>query len=109
MSVKSDSKGRLTGADPSTRYVRNVAPDGTLTFVPEVPREFAETRDVSQEQFEQFFGVFPDGMRVANDIYIQRVTGDDSVLPHGLVFERFVANGMGVHTVVEQVLIRIKR
>lgn len=109
MSVKSDSKGRLTGADPSTRYIRSTAPDGVITFTPEVPREFEEVRDVTSESFEGFFGIAPDEMRVANDIYIQRITGDASVLPHGLVFERFVTNETGLQTKIEQVLIRIKK
>lgn len=34
MTVKADSKGRLTGAQPETRYTRKNHPDGTLIFKP---------------------------------------------------------------------------
>lgn len=32
--VKADSKGRLTGAQPETRYLKRTDPDGTLVFQP---------------------------------------------------------------------------
>lgn len=35
MTVKADSKGRLTGAQPETRYSRTDHPDGSITYTPQ--------------------------------------------------------------------------
>lgn len=36
MTVKADSKGRLTGAQPETKYLRKEHPDGRIEYTPEL-------------------------------------------------------------------------
>lgn len=96
MTVRSDSKGRLTGAKPEERYVRTESPDGTITYVPETPKRFDDIQDVTEEQFEQVFGVNPaymsaEDMRVHNDVR----TEGDTYYPNGFVITRFAIGDDG--------------
>lgn len=94
MTVKADSKGRLTGAQPETRYLQRTDPDGTITYVPEVPKEFDEIRDVTAKQFEEFFGVSP-SYAVAEDIQVFDKVREEGFSHFGLVLQRFAINEEG--------------
>lgn len=113
MTVKADSKGRLTGAQPETRYLKRTDPDGTITYVPEVPRNVTNCQDVTTKQFKDFFGVSPD--TVAADSIRTTYLSDKGFLPHGIFFEWFATDGSG-HRVYEtgeairgRTLIRIRK
>lgn len=116
MTVKADSKGRLTGAQPETRYLKRIDPDGTITYVPEVPNEFDEIRDVTAKQFEEFFGVNPN-YTVAEDIQVFEKVTEKGFNPSGLVFQRFAINEEGERVYTEdghnakrlRTLIRIRK
>lgn len=114
MTVKADSKGRLTGAQPETRYTRKEHPDGRIEYVPEVPTEFDEIIDVTEGQFEDFFGVSPHFVTADDGIRVARVR-KDGYLPHGLTVARFRVGGDGKRVIPGErfarlnTLIRIKR
>lgn len=96
MTVKADSKGRLTGAQPETRYTRKEQPDGTIEYVPEIPTTFDDVIDVTEDEFEGFFGVNPHFV-TTEDIKVSRITSmTDKYLPNALVLTRFkIVNELG--------------
>lgn len=116
MSVRADSKGRLTGAIPGNRYVKKVDPEGVITFSPEIPREFDAVREVTESQFEEFFGVSPAEVPEHQGILMHRSSKPEpGYLPVGLVVSRFALEEDGTRkieggiAVKERTLIRIKR
>lgn len=116
MSVKSDSKGRLTGADPNARYVRNIADDGTITYVPEVPKTFDSEQEVSREEFETFFGMTVEEIVDGGIQAVRFPRVEEGYFPSGLMVTRFVMNQVGGRVLTprgdavrEKVFIRIKR
>lgn len=89
MTVKADSKGRLTGAQPDTRYTRNEHPDGRIEYVPETPTTFDDVIDVTEEEFESLFQVNPRYV-AAKDIQVQRIDSmTEKYFPHALVLTRY--------------------
>lgn len=116
MSVRADSKGRLTGAIPGGRYVKKTSPDGTITFSPAPITEFDDTREVTESQFEEFFGVRPGEVPENQGIVTYR-TGvlDPGYLPVGIVVTQFVTDSDGSRRIVggvpekKRTLIRILR
>lgn len=113
--VKADNKGRLTGAKALKSYEKNTQPDGTITYVPTVPEDFDEIRDVAASEFDRFFGTPPDRVSADTGIETQRIDMGTDFLPTGLVLTRFVfdADGNRIYrngqAVKETVLIRIKK
>ena len=94
--VKADIKGRVTGATPGKSYRRGETKDGVITYTPVIPVTFDEVRDVSQEQFEVFFGCLPVQVYAADNEMIVPLQGEyveDHVLPNGFMFSRFVFEG----------------
>lgn len=94
MTVKADSKGRLTGADPGEQYNRHISADGTITYTPSVVRKFEEARIVTEEEFEQFFGV-PVGQVKAEDIQVIKLPNLGNFHHHGFVMEVFATDEEG--------------
>lgn len=86
MTVKADSKGRLTGAQPETRYTRKEHPDGRIEYIPEVPKEFDAVRDVTQDQFKAFFG-FPPTEISRDSMRVEWVQSGGKWIPNGIAFE----------------------
>lgn len=121
MTVKADSKGRLTGAEPEVNYHRNVLPGGTIVYTPSGPKSMdeiqnpavQEVRDVSEEEAEKFFGVPMTGL-AAQPIEIYSGVAAKGFVNHGLVFQRFDLDSSGDQVVEDgirkktSVLIRIK-
>lgn len=113
MTVKADSKGRLTGAQPETRYTRKEHPDGRIEYVPEVPREFDAVRDVTQEQFKAFFGFRPNEI-CRDSLHVEWVKSSGKWIPNGIAFEAFrYENGKrvieGDSIAKDSVLIRVEK
>lgn len=114
MTVKADSKGRLTGAIPETRYTRKNHPDGRVEYIPEMPNEFDAVRDVTQEQFEAFFGFNPEVVS-RDSVQVEWVKSYGKWIPNGIAFEVFKVTESGERVVEEsevqkdRVLIRIAR
>lgn len=114
MIVKADSKGRLTGAQPETKYLRREAADGTITYVPEVPKEFDTDRGVSWEEFESFFGVPPSQVAQDGITAVSLLTPREGFLNNGILVRAFVtaADGSrlasGGEVQAKDLLIRIK-
>lgn len=116
MEVRADSKGRLTGAEPGETYRRQEDGNGTITFVPAVPKFFDTERSVSHELFEEFFGVpasaiCRDSIRPA--YYYEDTEGH---LPSGLVAKKFVLTSDGKRVydgqqepMTETIFIKIRR
>ena len=94
--VKADNKGRLTGAKGGETYTRRVTKDGVITYTPVTPVTFDEVRDVTQKQFEVFFGCLPVQVYAADNEMIVPLQGEyagEHVLPNGFMFSRFVFEG----------------
>lgn len=113
--VKADSKGRLTGAQPETQYVKREAADGTIIYEPVAPKVFDVYRDVTFDQFEEFFGVSPSDVR-AQDVKVHYLYDNGDYLHNSLVVKTFIRNEDGSkvrdehNNLAEQrVLIRIKK
>lgn len=86
--VKSDSKGRLTGAEPGVEYKKHVSPEGDISYSPAVPKRFDEVREVTREMFEAFFGCTPeefsvDGLRVLENRF------REGAYPTSIIFQKF--------------------
>lgn len=95
MKVKADSKGRLTGAKALKSYEKTTQPDGTLTYVPTVPEQFDRIIDVTEEQFEAFFGQSVYATPAEDMIDTQRLRNISEHHPTGLVIRSFVLDDEG--------------
>lgn len=114
MTVKADSKGRLTGAQPETRYTRKEHPDGRIEYVPEVPNKFDEIRSITNKQFTEFFGDEP-GKVLKDGIELVEFSAGEDYLPTGIMLTRFITTETGARvyqggqSLKERVFIRIER
>lgn len=95
MSVKADSKGRLTGAQPGERYIRKDAPDGSITYSPMTPKQYDSRREVSWEQFTEFFGVEPSQVSADGIQLVQHNKTPEGHIPTGFLLTCFVLDEAG--------------
>lgn len=122
MTVKADSKGRLTGAQPGATYLRTELPGGTIAYVPADPGVMdsmrnpavQEVKDVSIEEAEAFFGA-PMKSISAEPMEVYMGVAEKGYLNNGLVFQRFHLDESGKRSLEDgvrkktSVLIRIKK
>lgn len=115
MTVRSDSKGRVSIGPQGESYHKNVDPSGRIVLTPVVPRTVNNTREVTQEEFEKFFGVPAKSIRV-DGVHTFRVTNDPGeYLPHGIIVETFILDESGERVVSdgelvsENTLIKIRK
>lgn len=113
MTVKADSKGRLTGAIPGEEYHRKADATGRVVYTPITPRNVIETREVTIEEFEKFFGYKP-GVIAADGLHTYQVN-TPGYLPHGILAEVFEEPEPGVRVFEDgvskrkNVLIKIRK
>ena len=86
--------------------MKRTDPDGTITYVPETPNEFDEIRDVTREEFRQFFGADPNYVS-AEEIQLHRFT-EPGYLPTGLVLTRFAVDENGTRVYSDNEAIRLR-
>lgn len=99
MSVKSDHKGRLTGAEPNTEYYKTTDAFGVITYDPVVVNLPDNEKTVSWDEFTEFFGVEP--ADVLGTGIQSGHTGKNikpGTLPHVLQVRTFVRDGDGGKT-----------
>lgn len=122
MTVKADSKGRLTGARPGASYLRTELPGGTIAYVPADPGTIAgfknppvqEVKDVSIEEAEAFFGT-PMKSISAEPMEVYMGVAEKGYLANGIVFQRFHLDENGKRAQEDgvlkktSVLLRIKK
>ena len=93
MTVKADSKGRLTGATPGEAYRKTLLPDGTIQYRPIKPAKYDQIREVEFSDFTAFFGVPPREV-VAKDIQVVEILEKD-FLNFGMYVETFIETTPG--------------
>lgn len=92
MTVKADSKGRLTGATPGEEYEKRESSNGTISYVPKVPKEFHTNREVTWDEFTEFFGVAPDKV-VEDGVQVVRTgTQREGYIPSRIMVTEFVTD-----------------
>lgn len=86
--VKADAKGRITGATPEEEYTMHSDGEGGFYVRPKIPRTFDIGKEVSYEQFTEFFGCPPSEVNVEGfQIVNKRVGGE--YLPHVIAFQKY--------------------
>lgn len=119
--VKADSKGRITGASPGEEYIIWDDGMGSFTASPKKPRVFEDEREVSYDQFVQFFGVPPEQVNVEG-LQTVRVAKSPDHYPYAIAFQKYrhTETGERVYTgpgkrmsgvgssIKEDVLIKVK-
>lgn len=116
MPVTADHKGRIVGATPGDKYTRHTEPNGTITYTPVIPREYDTIRDVTEEEFEQFFGVPVHRVR-ATDIQVTTMQHREGYYHSGLVLTTFPVDERGnfirdedtLGRITERTLLRVKK
>lgn len=115
MTVKSDSKGRVSIGRAGEEYHLSTDPTGRVALTPTKPREVTTIREVDQADFEEVFGI-PVNLMVVDGIHTYQLnTEQDEFLPNGILVESFVSNGDGGRVIragevlKEYTLIRIRK
>lgn len=96
MSVKSDHKGRLTGAEPNTEYIKTIDASGAITYDPVAVKFPDNEKTVSWDEFTKFFGAEPTEVLGSG---IQSVlagwASKPGTLPHVLQVRTYVRDEQG--------------
>lgn len=122
MTVKADSKGRLTGATPGANYTRVTLSGGTVIYSPIDPVSLEgsknpsvqEITDVSYEDAVKFFGV-PISAISAEPMEVYFGIQSEDHLANGFVFQKFTLDEEGNRVVEDgvrkktSVLIRVEK